>query len=98
MIFGHDIAFWIAVAGATVVKLMTSPFHSLFRAVATVFAAVFSAYVFTDPVVHWLELNSETYTAPMAALLALTGEGIIRSLMAASFDPAKILEWWRGGR
>lgn len=101
MIFGHDISFWISVAGATVIKVLTSPYHSFLRALLTVFAAVFAAYVFTDPVVHWLGLEPKTYTTPMAALLALTGEGLMRAIIAGGNDPWDMLtRWkkWRGGQ
>mgnify|MGYP000880805901 CR=1 FL=1 len=101
MIFGHDVSFWISVLGATGIKLLTSPYHSLTRALLTVFAAMFSAYVFTEPVIHWLDLDAKTYTTAMAALLALTGEGIMRALMAVANDPSKGLAWWkslRGGQ
>lgn len=99
--FGHDIGFWLAVIGATLVKLLTSPYHSFLRAVVTVFAAVFSAYVFTGPAIQWLGLTPETYTAPVAALLALTGEGLMRLVMASSNDPGRLFELfrqWRGGK
>lgn len=98
MIFGHDLSFWIAIAGATIVKLLTSPYSSFMRAVLTVVAAVFSAWAFTEPALDWLGLNPATYKTPMAALLALTGEGLIRILMAGSNDPIKIMEWWRAWR
>ena len=98
MIFGHDIAFWISVIGATVIKLMTSPFHGPFKALLTVFAAMFAAYIFTEPMVHWLGLDPATYTTPMAALLALSGEGLMRTVMAAANDPSKLLELYRAWR
>ena len=99
MIFGHDLAFWIATAGATVVKLFTSPYQSILHAVSTVFAAVFFAYVFTAPAIDWLGLTPETYTTPMAALLALTGEGFMRMIINLTSDSTKVAELlraWRG--
>lgn len=97
--YDHDLTFWLAVVGATVIKLFTSPYTSFWRALATVFAAVFSAYIFTDPVTLWLKLDPLTYTTPIAALLALTGEGVMRLLMSSANDPGKLLELfrqWRG--
>lgn len=98
MIFGHDFSFWIAVVGAVIVKLITSPYHSFWRAVVTVLAAVFSAWVFTESVVDWFGLDPDTYKTPMAALLALTGEGLMRVLMAGSNDPIKLIELWKAWR
>ena len=100
MIFGHDLSFWISVAGATIVKLLTTPYKSLIHLGLTIFAAVFSAMVFTDPVLAWLKLDPNAYKAAIAALLALTGEGIMRALITVAADPTKALEWvraWRGG-
>lgn len=98
MIFGHDLSFWVAIAGATAVKLMTSPYSSAWRAVTTVFVAVFSAWVFTDSVVDWFGLDPGTYKAPMAALVALTGEGITRVLLAGSNDPSRLIDLYRQWR
>jgi len=100
-VFGHDLSFWLAVLGATAVKLFTSPYGGVLRVLATIFAALFSAYVFTGPVVQWLGLTPETYTAPIAALLALTGEGLMRFLMSSANDPGRLFDLfrqWRGGK
>ncbi len=52
--FGHDVAFSVAVIGATFIKVATSPQRSIISVATMVFIAVFSAYVFTDPVIAWL--------------------------------------------
>lgn len=99
--FGHEPSFWMAIAGATVVKIFTTPYQSLMRTVITVIAAVFSAMVFTDPVLAWLRLDPTTYKAAVAAVLALTGEGLMRFAMGVASDPTKALDWlraWRGGK
>lgn len=98
---GQEPQFWLAVIGATIVKLFTSPYHSLARAASTVFAAVFAAYLFTDAVLHWLDMSPETYKAPVAALLALTGEGLMRVAIQVANEPTKLLEFlraWRSGK
>lgn len=101
MWFGHDLSFWWAVIAAVVVKIVTSQYHSIWRASGTVFAAVFFAYFFTDAAVDWLNLNSETYKAPVAALLALTGEGLMRMAFGWMNNPqflTDIIRAWRGHR
>lgn len=87
-----DIRFWIAVAGATLFKLMTSPWHSPTRAIVTVLAAVFSAWVFTDSVLEIMGW-SVRYREPVAALLALTGEGAMRWIIRTT--PDKLIEVWK---
>lgn len=82
MILGHDLSFWIAIVGAIAIKMVTSETHSLKRAVTVIVAAVFTAWAFTDAILHWLQLARDTYQIPVAALLALTGESIMRMLMS----------------
>lgn len=101
MIFGHDLSFWLTMAGAVVVKLLTSPYHSIWRAAVQIVTAVFCAWVFTDPVIDWLDLDPDTYKNPVAALVAITGEGIVRALLLAANNPKEfiaLLRYWRTGR
>lgn len=105
MIEKHDLAFWLAACGATVVKLLTSEYGGPIRLLATVVAAIFSAYFFTAPAMHFLGLDPAVYTTTTAAIMALTGEGFMRWGMrlvdALPSDPARILElvrFWRGGK
>lgn len=88
-----DWGFLLTVIGATVVKILSSPYHSLLRAGLTIFAALFSAYVFTDPVMDFFVI-SEGYEYAIAALLALTGEGLMRMIMSLANDPVKLIEIW----
>ena len=74
----HDLKFWVAVAGATVLKLMTSREHSLWKTSFTVFCAVGSAWLLTDPIVDLMGWDPLVYKAPAAALVALTAEGVVR--------------------
>lgn len=97
----HDLAFWIAAVGATIVKLFTAPYAGILQAFITVFAAIFSAYFLTEPAMDLLGLDSDVYITAMAALMALTGEGIMRWLIGASNDPTKVFDvirQWRGGK
>lgn len=97
----HDLTFWLAAGGATLVKLVTAPYTGLWRAVVTVFAAVFSAFFLTAPMLDLLGLDPEIYTTAMAALMALTGEGIMRWVVGAANEPTKIIDLlrqWRGGK
>lgn len=96
---GHDLGFWLTVFGATIIKVVTSTNQSIIKTLTGGFAAIFAAWVFTDPIIHYLAISSDTYTTPVAALLALTGEGLMRAIMGASEDPTKlvsIIKAWRG--
>lgn len=89
-----DLSFWAAAVGAAIVRVITSENHSFFRSTLTVAMALFSSWAFTDPALDWLNLPSETYKIPMAALLALTGEGVMRFIISIANDPTKGLDFW----
>lgn len=88
-----DYRFWVAIAGAALFKLLTSPWHSPTRALLTVSAAVFSAWVFTDPVLHFMSWPPDAYRIPVAALVTLTGEGTMR--WAMRITPDKLIQTWK---
>lgn len=90
-----DLKIWISVTVAIIFKLITSESLSLMKAIATVISAVFCAWVFTEPVLMFFQMDKETYELPMAAVLALTGEGIIRWLVSISNDPKEIIDMIR---
>lgn len=93
--FQFDPAFLISALGATIIKIATSPYHSLFRSIVTVLAALFSAWAFTDAALTLLGLDPAIYRNPMAAVLALTGEGVMRFVIGLSANPEKALDLWR---
>lgn len=86
MIFGHDWYFWFAVIGSVIIKMASAMKISWYRAAVAGFTAVFSAVVFTDAVVDYLGLPPETYEVPVAVLIGLTGEGIIKQIMLFTED------------
>ena len=93
-----DWRFWVAVLGAAIIRVMTSESHSFWRSITTVAAAVFAAWTFTDSALHWFNLPVETYRVPIAALLALTGEGAMRFVINIINDPMKALDFWQKWR
>lgn len=94
MNFYNDYRLWLAVLGAAVFKVALSPWYSLKRAAVTLSAACFCAWLLTDPALHFMNLAPEVYGYPAAALMAFTGDGIIRWLMRMT--PEKLLAMWRG--
>lgn len=94
-IFGHDISFWIALFGATAIRVFTSPFHSILRAVLQVFISVFMAWLLTDSVVDWLRLDPFIYKAPVGGLIALSADGFVRLLFDLQRHPKKAADLWR---
>ena len=105
MLLGYDNAFWISVLGATVIKLAASNHEGSVRTIiikgaAQAFTAVFVAMTFTEPLIAWLAVDPETYKIPVAVLLALTGESLVRLVTnIVPDDPKTLIEWyrvWRG--
>jgi len=99
MFLGHDITFWVAVAIATFIKVAGSVRKSIFLTFVMVMSAIFFAWVFTKPMLDWLDLNGETYTIPVAVLIAFTGESILRFALALLEDHTRVVEIinaWRG--
>ena len=95
-LLGQDHKFWIVVAAATVFKIMTSRNMSPGRVVATIVAAVLRSWAFTGAVIDFFSLNPDTYLIPVAALLALTGEGLMRWLTSAT--PETLIDFIKKAR
>lgn len=98
--FGHDLAFWFAALGAAVLKIILSPWLGVVKGVISVASALLVAIIFTDPLLAYLNLNPTAYKNAVAALVALTGEGVVRWLLQLVSDPTKVLavvKAWRGG-
>ena len=89
--FGHEWTFWVALIGTAIVKVIASPFSSVWKALATFFISIFIAWLFADPVVDYLSLDPATYQAPMAGLIALTAEGLVRAILSWATHPESIL-------
>ena len=69
------------------------------QGVETVIAAMLFAWAFTDAVLDWFGLDANFYRLPVAALIALTGEGVAKWIVGASSDPTQIIalvKSWRG--
>lgn len=91
-LFGHDIAFWFAAFGSAALKIALSPWMGVWKGAISVGAALFCAIVFTGPTLNYLNMDPETYKAALAALIALTGESIVRSLLQIATEPGKLAE------
>lgn len=98
MIFDHDIAFWFAALGSAFLKILLSPWMGFWKGIASVAAALFCAIVFTEPLLNYLNMDPETYKAALAALIALTGEGVVRWVLQVATEPGKFAEMLRNIR
>lgn len=98
--FGHDLAFWVALSGASIIKILTSPFHSITRAAIMVVTAVFVAWAFADAALDFMGLDPVKYKVAVGAVLALSADGLVRFVFNLWEDPGKAIDLWkklRGG-
>ncbi|MDO5706548.1 MAG: hypothetical protein Q4G49_15975 [Paracoccus sp. (in: a-proteobacteria)] len=84
----------LAATLAVLVKLLLSPTLSPRRALGTASAAMLAAWVGTDPLCHLLGWEGEQMRTLSAALLALTGENIVRRILDLSDNPAQLKALW----
>lgn len=93
MFLGHDWRFWLAVVGAAFFKLITSPHHTLSRAILTGAVAIYCPVLFTEPALRFLQWD-DSYKVLIAAVLTLTGEGVMRWIM--NLTPEQMINLWKG--
>ena len=96
-----DINMLITIGAGLVVKVLLSTSMTAAKIIAASTAGVFVAWVFTDPIIGWVGMDPLLYRVPLAALLALTGEQIVRRLIRYSDKPDELLAdiiKFRGGK
>jgi len=80
-----DGLFWLAIAGGILVKLTFSETKMTKRQVAsTIIAGVFCAVFLSKPLLDLLKLDGEHFEYGIVALLALTGEHVVRRVVKFS--------------
>lgn len=89
----HDFKLWAAIAGGVGVAASLSTAKTWAARLGAIGSGVFFAIVFTEPILHWLELDVEVYEFAVAALLALTGDRIARRV--SDFVDNGSLPWGR---
>lgn len=98
--------FWIAVITAICVRIFVSintdesPKIIALRAVLAFIVGIFSAVIFTDAVLSYRSLDPNIFTVPVAALIALTAESVVRFIVHIIPKDSKavieLLKVWKG--
>lgn len=101
--FIADMRFWLAAVIGAMVKAALSEAVSRKRQVASGMAAVYAAWVMTDPTILWLELEREAYVIPVTSFWIFVGEGFMRLIINKAAEPEgliglvkSLLNLWRG--
>lgn len=109
--FQHDFNFWLAVAGAAIVKMLTAIFGTdpdrdwravAVRAAVSAVVGIYIALIFTHPTLDHYSLDPEIYKVPVAASLTIVGESLMRMALALIPQDWKgvkdIWNTWRNGK
>lgn len=94
----EDWRYWATIVGAALLKVLMSSTLTFFQAVLSFALGVFTAWVFTEPFIDWVGLNPVVYMTPTAAILALTGEQIVRRIIRYANRPGdlhKDIKTWK---
>ncbi len=79
-----DGLFWLALGGGVLVKLMFSEKLSTRQVIMTVCSGVFCAVFFSKPILVFLKLDGDHFEYAIVAVLALTGEHLVRRVVQFS--------------
>jgi len=101
----NDWTFWLALMGAALLRVVTSPFHSIAWAILQIAVSLVFAWLFTDAVGLPAPQPGDLPRA-QGALLALTVDGIMRAILSTAGNPKTLLSMifpssagrWRGMR
>lgn len=83
----EDWRYYLAMVAAALFKVVLSKTLTFKQSAVSFALGVFSAWVFTRPLIHWAGLDPEVYMVPTAAIIALTGEQIVRRIIRYSERP-----------
>ena len=97
-IFNHDQNFWLLVAIAAAIKVVSSKFQSISRSLTMFATSMLFAVVFADPVVDRLGLEHDQYSVAVGVIIALTADGILRVILSYGRYPASFLDRLREKR
>lgn len=85
LLFGYPIQIWIACIVAILVKLQSTRSLTVFGVITTVAVAMGSGVLLYGPMLALLSLEA-TWSIPMAIILALSAENILKAMLDISDD------------
>jgi len=98
-----DLQFWSVVIFGAAIKVLLSEKHSWLHSIVSAISAIWLASIATEPTAIWLaskfDLSFADIRIPVAALYALTGDSVVRWIIAKSNDSTFIIEMlkrWTG--
>lgn len=97
--FKNQFGFLVAIFGGVFVSMLASSRHSFKIAATRIFAGLFFAWFFTDPIIDWMHWDADTYRNSVAGLFAMMGYGVARIASNVTKDDFfKFVQLLRGGK
>lgn len=96
-----DWSYWIATISGAAIRAFSDDSVHPFRGFITFCSGVFIAWVGTNPTLHIMHWDPETYRIGVAAVLALFGSNIVKMGLIATNDLKSIIDlvkYWRNGK
>lgn len=92
--FGYPLEIWLAAFVAVMFKLKMTSKWTIVGVVSTVGIAMFSGLILYLPMVELLKLSS-SWNVPVAILIALTAENVMKNVVELSKDGEFFKDWVR---
>ena len=92
--FGYPMEMWFASFVAVMFKLKMTSNWTIVGTITTVSIAMFSGLILYLPIVELLELSA-SWKVPVAILVSLTAENIMKSVVDLSADGDFLKDWIR---
>ncbi|MFN3895723.1 MAG: hypothetical protein ACK4KU_14435 [Acinetobacter sp.] len=91
MFFGYPVEIWLASLVAVIIRLQTADRLTVLGAAATILVALLAGILLYGPIIVLLGL-SQTWAVPMAIIVALSAENIMKIIVEMSADK----DWLKG--
>lgn len=93
-IFGYPIEIWFAAFVAMLIRLQTSNTLTALGAIVTVCVALFAGVILYQPVMLVFGLG-EAWAIPIAIIVALSAENLMKAIVELSADKEWLTDWIR---
>ncbi|MBQ2262720.1 MAG: hypothetical protein II336_15280 [Loktanella sp.] len=92
LFLGYPLEIWLASFVAVIIRLQTSSTLTFFGAASTVIVALLTGVILYEQIVDLLGL-SESWSVPVAIIVALSAENIMKIIVEMSADKEWLKDW-----
>lgn len=91
---GYPMEIWLAAIVAMLIRLQTSNTLTILGATTTVIVALFAGVILYEPIIILFGL-SESWSIPIAIIVALSAENLMKAIVEISSDRDWLKDWIR---